>query len=1161
MALQDPRDPPPAVTLDDKYKLTEGRVFMSGTQALVRLPLIQIERDRAAGLNTGGFISGYRGSPLGTYDQELWRAKKLLKEHDIVFQSGVNEDLAMTAVWGSQQVGMRPTATKDGVFGIWYGKGPGLDRSMDVLKHANAAGSSPQGGVLAIVGDDHGAKSSTLPHQSDHNFKAAFVPFLYPASVHEYVEMGLLGLAMSRFTGAWVGFKATADTVETSVTVDLASEKRQIILPPFDFPEGGVHIRANDIWREEDTRLQLYKGFAAMAFAKANKIDRLVFDSPKPRFGIISTGKAYSDVMEALDELGIDAAVAADIGLRVYKVGMPWPLEPDGVRHFCEGLEEVLVVEEKREFIEHQLKWQLYNWDTNVRPRIVGKQDEKEGWLLRPDNELTLGTIARIIADRLSHFYVTDRIKERLAFLEAREVQKKTYAAPTVRSPYFCAGCPHNTSTKVPDGSRAMAGIGCHIMALWMDRAETFTQMGGEGCTWIGEAPFTTENHVFVNLGDGTYFHSGLLAIRQSVAAEVNVTYKILYNDAVAMTGGQHVDGELTVEQIAQQLVGEGLARIIIVAEDPDRHVKAAFPAGVEIRHRDEMENTQKELRDVAGTTAIVFDQTCAAEKRRRRKRGQFPDPDKRIFINKEVCEGCGDCSVQSNCVAVEPVETEFGRKRMINQSSCNKDFSCVKGFCPSFVEVSGAKIRKPDGKGKVDTFDDDLPLPQLPAMGADYNILVTGIGGTGVLTISALLGMAAHLEGKASATADMAGLAQKGGAVYSHVRLGETNDVLRSPRIITGGADLLFACDAVTGAGVVTQDLLNPKRTAAVVNSNIAPVSDFVRNRDFDFKTAQVERSIRANTNPNAADFVQADRIATAIMGDAIAANMMLLGYAWQKGLVPLKLDSLLAAIKLNAVAIAFNNKAFSLGRLLAHDPRKVEALVDAARGPLPEPPATKLEDIIAKRVADLVLYQDATYSARYASSVRAVIAAEQRMMPGSETLSIAVARYLYKLMAIKDEYEVARLYTDGRFEKAISAQFSGDFKQKVWLSPPLLSKVDPNTGRPEKKPFGPWIFTAFRMLAGLKKIRGSRWDLFARTAERKQERALLADYEQLLPKFASELTAQNHGLAVQLASLPDQIRGFGPVKEASVLLIEKERNRLMSLWPMGTVHKLAAE
>jgi indolepyruvate ferredoxin oxidoreductase len=1133
------------VTLDDKYLLNEGRVFMSGTQALVRLPLIQIRRDRAAGLNTGGFISGYRGSPLGNYDNELWRARKHLDAHGVVFQPGVNEDLAATAVWGSQQVGLRPGAKHQGVFGIWYGKGPGLDRSMDVLKHANAAGSSPYGGVLAIVGDDHGAKSSTLPHQSDHNFKAAFMPFLYPAYVHEYVEYGLLGLAMSRFSGCWVGLKATADTVETTATVDLASEHRAIIIPDFEMPEGGLHIRLGDVWREEDTRLQRYKGFAAIQFAKANKVDQLIWDSPKPRFGIISTGKSYADVVEALAELGITAEVARDIGLRLYKVGMPWPLEPDGVRAFAQGLEEVLVVEEKREFIEHQLKWQLFNWREDVRPRVIGKQDEKGEWLLSPDNELSPGRIAHVIAARLQRFFSTERINERLAFFARREAAKDSYAAPIKRSPYFCSGCPHNSSTKVPDGSRALAGIGCHIMALWMDRStDSFTQMGGEGVTWVGEAPFTDEKHIFVNLGDGTYFHSGLLAIRQAVAAKVTCTYKILYNDAVAMTGGQMVDGDISVEQIAAQLVGEGLTRIAVVSEMPERFAPASFPGGVSIYDRNEMPRIQEEFRELPGVTAIIYDQTCAAEKRRRRKRGQFPDPNKRIFINSAVCEGCGDCSVQSNCVSVEPVETEFGRKRRINQSSCNKDFSCVKGFCPSFVEVEGATLRKP-ALPKERDFSDGVPMPQVPALGTDYNIFVTGIGGTGVLTVSALLGMAAHLEGKASVTADMAGLAQKGGAVYSHVRLGQTNQDILSPRIMTGGADLLLACDAVTGAAPITQDFLDPSRTTAVVNSNTAPVADFVRNRDLDFQSLRVEKAIRAATRETATDLVAADLAATAILGDAIATNMLMFGYAWQRGRVPLSLESIMAAIKLNGVAVGFNVNAFNLGRLMAHDPAAVMAMVEATRGPAVKPLAQSLEDVIARRGAHLTGYQDAAYAARYRAVVAKVEAA------GYPDLSMAVAKNLAKLMAYKDEYEVARLYSDGRFEQAFAAQFDGADKRKVYLAPPLLSKIDPVSGRPIKQAYGPWIFTAFRVLAGFKGLRGTRWDVFGRTQERKMERQLIIDYEALIDTLLAGLRPDNVALAIELAALPDQIRGFGPVKEASVHKVKAQEAKLRSRWP----------
>ena len=1155
MALLDPR-----VTLEDKYTKQRGRVFMTGLQALVRLPMVQAARDHAAGLKTAGFISGYRGSPLGNYDQELWHARKLLEEKNIVFRSGVNEDLAATAVWGTQQVGLRPGAKYDGVFGIWYGKGPGLDRSMDVMKHANAAGTSPLGGVLAIVGDDHGAKSSTLPHQSDHNFQAAFMPFLYPSSVHEYVEYGLLGIAMSRFSGCWVGLKATADTVETGATVDLESEWREIVIPEFDMPEGGVHIRLGDVWREEDSRLQLYKGFAALAFAKANKIDKVIWDSPRPRLGIISAGKSYADTLQALDELGIDETVAAEIGLKLYKVGMPWPLEPDGIRQFCEGLEEVLVIEEKREFLEHQIKWQLYNWDEKVRPRVVGKYDETGQWLLHPDNELSLGEIAHVIAARIARFHQTDRIKAKLEVFAARAAAKKGYAAPIVRKPYFCSGCPHNTSTKVPEGSRAFAGIGCHIMALWMDRStDTFTQMGGEGVTWVGEAPFTDEKHVFCNLGDGTYFHSGILAIRQSVAAGVNITYKLLYNDAVAMTGGQHVDGELTVPELVQQLIGESVKKIVVLTEDMSRYTNIRFPDGVELLPRSELDRVQREFREMQGCTVIVYDQTCAAEKRRRRKKGQFPDPDKRVMINAAVCEGCGDCSVQSNCVSIEPLETEFGRKRAINQSSCNKDFSCLKGFCPSFVTVEGGRVATPALPKETD-FGSGLPMPAAPALADDYNIIVTGIGGTGVLTISAILGMAAHIEGKASTTADMAGLAQKGGAVYAQVRLAATNAHLLSPRIISGGADLLLACDAVVASSAAIQDLMSAERTATVVNSATQPVADFVRNRDLDFKGQQVERAIRNATREGAADFVAAEKIATAVMGDAIATNMMMLGYAWQKGRVPLLLESLEAAIRLNGVAVSFNERAFALGRLLAHDPAKVEALIAAARGPMAEPVAKSLADVLARRVADLTAYQNAAYAERYRQLVERARTAEATVTPGSEKLALAVARNAYKLMAYKDEYEVARLYTDGRFEQALKAQFGSHKGLKFHLSPPLLAKHDPATGRPKKMEFGGWMFRSFKLLAKLKGLRGTALDIFGYTDERRMERQLVEDYFATVEKLISGLSPERLELAVAIASVPDQIRGFGPVKEASLPGARKREAELWQAWEAKVTEKAAA-
>jgi len=1138
------------VSLDDKYKFTDGRVFLSGTQALVRLPLVQRARDRAAGLNTGGFISGYRGSPLGGFDQELWRAKKLLAAENIVFQPGLNEELGATAVWGSQHVGLRPGATVDGVFGIWYGKGPGLDRAMDVMKHANAAGTTPHGGVLAIVGDDHGAKSSTLPHQSDHNFQAAFVPFLAPASVHEFVEYGLLGIAMSRFAGTWVGFKATADTVETSATVDLATEHRSIILPPFDFPEGGVGIRGNDIWREEDTRLQRYKGFAAQAFAKANGIDRVVWQTPNPRFGIVTTGKAFADTMEALTELGIDERVASQIGLRVYKVGMPWPLEPDGIRAFAEGLEEVLVIEEKREFIEHQLRWQLYNWREAVRPRVVGKHDEDGNWLLSPDNELTPGTIAHVIAARIQRYYDTDAIRNRLAFFTDQDAKASAYEVPIKRTPYFCSGCPHNTSTKAPDGARTLAGIGCHIMALWMDRAETFTQMGGEGVTWVGEAPFTTEKHVFANLGDGTYFHSGLLAIRQSIAAKVNITYKILFNDAVAMTGGQTHDGELTPRAIAEQMVAENVAKAAVLTEDLSRYQGVTLPSSVRLLDRSALPAIQDEFAATPGTTVIVFDQTCAAEKRRRRKRKTMVDPAQRVFINTAVCEGCGDCSVQSNCVSIEPVETEFGRKRRINQSSCNKDYSCLKGFCPSFVTVDGATPRKAKA---ADVDLSGVPEPTIPAAGHGYNIMVTGIGGTGVLTVSALLGTAGHIEGLAATTADMAGLAQKGGAVYSAVRLGASNDNLTSPRIIAGGADLVLACDAVVAVDKATQTLMVPTRTAVVANADIAPTSDFVRHRDLDFRSAQVERAIRKAANPNSTSFIAADTIATTLLGDAIGANILLMGYAWQAGLIPLQRASIEAAIELNGTAVPFNKRAFALGRLLAHAPATVSAMVEAARGPVADPPATTLPELIARRVADLNAYQDAAYASKFSNLVARVQAA------GDDRLTEAVARSAYKLLAYKDEYEVGRLYSDGRFKAAFAAQFDGGAKPRVQLSPPLLARTDPATGRPKKYSFGPWVFTAFGVLAKMKGLRGTAFDPFGYSTERRHERAAFGEYVAKVDRLLAGLRPDNAALAIEIAALPLAVRGFGPVKSAAAVKVAAEETALWAKWPGEAIRAAA--
>jgi indolepyruvate ferredoxin oxidoreductase len=1142
-----------AVNLDDKYTLERGRIYLTGTQALVRLPMLQRARDLAAGHNTGCFISGYRGSPLGGYDQALWRAKTFLKKNHIHFQPGINEDMAATAIWGSQQLNLYKGAKYDGVFAAWYGKGPGVDRTVDVFKHGNSAGTSRLGGVLVFAGDDHGAASSTLAHQSDHIFTAAMMPVLYPASIQEYLDYGLLGWAMSRYSGCWVAFKCVTETVESSASVDI-DPGRLTINEPADFtmPPGGLNIRWPDPFLEQELRLQRHKVYAALAFARANRIDRVVIDSPKPRFGIIASGKSYLDVRQALDDLGIDDQLAADIGIRLYKVGMVWPLEREGARNFAEGLEEVLVVEEKRAIIENQLKEQLYNWKESVRPRVIGKFDEEREWILPSAAELTPAMIARVIAQRIGRFFTSPRIEERLAFIAAKERALSQEKPKTVRLPYFCSGCPHNTSTRVPEGSRAMAGIGCHFMSIWMDRGtSTFTQMGGEGTPWIGQAPFTDERHVFANLGDGTYMHSGILAIRASVAAGVNITYKLLYNDAVAMTGGQPLDGQLTVPQITHQVHGEGVAKTVVVTDEPKKYPSGtSFAPGVTIRHRDELDAVQRELREIPGATVLVYDQTCAAEKRRRRKRGLFPDPPKRVFINEAVCEGCGDCSVQSNCVAVEPLETELGRKRAINQSACNKDFSCLKGFCPSFVTVNGGSLRKAKAAPGAAVAGAAVPLPELPPLDEPYGILVTGIGGTGVVTIGAILGMAAHAQGLGVSVLDMAGLAQKNGAVLSHVRIARQPSDIHAVRVAAGGARLVLGCDMVVAAGTEALGKVQNGLTRALINGHLAPTAAFALDRDVDFHEASLRRSIRQAAGDNLTEFVDATRIATALMGDAIATNMFMLGYAFQRGVIPLSLEALEKAIEINGAAVEMNRQALNWGRLYAHDPKRVE---EAARPSLPvaEPEAPRtLAEIVDRRVTLLTAYQDANYALRYRRLVERVTAAESARAKGASGLAEAVARNAFKLMAYKDEYEVARLFAGRDFRRRLEAQFEGDYTLNFHLAPPILAKRDARTGEAAKMAFGPWMMRVFALLAPLKRLRGTRFDPFGRTAERQQERALIADYFALMEELAATLSPANHALAVQLANLPDAIRGFGHVKERAIAAAKAKEAGLLAAY-----------
>ncbi len=1155
-----------APSLDDKYSQVGGRVYLTGYQALVRLLLIQKARDEAAGLDTAGFVSGYRGSPLGGLDQTLWKARGHLQRAGIVFQPGINEDLAATAVWGSQQVNLSPQAKHDGVFAMWYGKGPGVDRCGDVFRHGNAAGSSKHGGVLVIAGDDHAAKSSTLPHQTDHFFKSMMMPVLTPAGVQEYIDFGVHGYALSRYSGCWVAFKALADTVETSASVDVDPRRVQVRLPTdFALPADGLNIRWPDPPLVQEKRLLHYKLYAALAYCRSNGLNRTVIDSPAPRLGIITSGKSYLDVRQAFDDLGIDEALAAEIGIRLYKVGMVWPLEADGVRAFAEGLDEILVVEEKRQLLEYQLKEELYNWREDVRPRVIGKFDEKGEWahVVRPDGtidhgdwllpaagELTPAMIARVIASRIERFFTSERIRSRLAFLEAKE---RTLAARNFaidRVPTFCSGCPHNTSTHVPEGSRALAGIGCHYMVTWMPerRTGTFTQMGGEGVPWVGQAPFTHEKHIFANLGDGTYFHSGLLAIRQAVAAKVNITYKILYNDAVAMTGGQPVDGSLSVPQIVQQLRAEGVHNIVVVTDGSERAYGPADLPHVPMRHRDELDAIQRELRESGGVTALIYDQTCAAEKRRRRKRGTYPDPARRVFINEAVCEGCGDCGVKSNCMSILPVETEFGRKRQIDQSSCNKDYSCLNGFCPSFITIEGGRLRKGQAVQADETAFAELPEPRIPATTRPFGLLVTGVGGTGVVTIGALVGMAAHLDGKGVTVLDMTGLAQKGGSVFSHVRIADHPESLHAVRIAAGEADAVIGGDAIVTASVEALAKVSTSRTRALVNIAETPTSAFARDPDWKFPLDRMQAAIRDATGGNAL-FLDASSLAATLMGDAIATNLFLLGHAWQQGLVPVSHASLMQAIELNATAVDMNKRAFLWGRRAAHD---LAAVMRCAQPQASvRAPAKTLAELVARRVEVLTAYQDAAYGARYRRLVEGVLAVEAEKAGASSTrLAEAVARNYFKLLAYKDEYEVARLYTDPAFWDRVHATFEGDFAVRFHLAAPLLARPDPNTGHIAKRSFGPGMMRLFRLLARMKGLRGTRWDVFGYTAERRAERQLIAQYERDVAELLETLSWDRLDDAIAIARLPEQIRGYGHVKAQSMAAAAQQRERLLAAW-----------
>ncbi|MCC0046294.1 MAG: indolepyruvate ferredoxin oxidoreductase family protein [Rhodobacteraceae bacterium] len=1132
------------VSLADRFDLTKSSVLLNGTQALVRLMLVQKERDRRAGLHTGGYVSGYRGSPLGAVDQQMAREDKLLRANDILFRPGLNEDLAATAIWGTQQAELRGEGKYDGVFALWYGKGPGVDRSGDVMRHANMAGTSPHGGVLMAMGDDHTGESSTVCHQSDWALVDAYMPIVSPAGVQEILDFGLYGFALSRFSGLWVGLKTMKDTVEVTSVVDGGLDRMAFVTPDFPMPEGGLNIRLKDHWIAQEARMIDHKRFAAEAFARANRIDRRVWGKPGARIGFVAAGKNWLDLTHALDLLGIDAAEAERLGITTYKIGQTFPLDMTSFHDWAEGLDLIVVVEEKRKLIEVQIKEAIF--DDRRGRRVYGWYKSGAGGMHEDElfpTRMALDPV--MVAARIGDILVeegrgTDRVKAALQVIGDAQKSANTQDL-AARLPYFCSGCPHNTSTKVPEGSRAYAGIGCHFMVQWMDRSTTgFTHMGGEGANWIGEAPFSTRAHVFQNLGDGTYNHSGVLAIRAALAAGTNITYKILFNDAVAMTGGQTNEGGLTADRIAREVQAMGVGHIAVVVDEKEDLDRGRFPSGIAFHPREELLKVEEKFRDISGVSVILYVQTCAAEKRRRRKRGTFPDPDRRVFINTDVCEGCGDCGVQSNCVSIVPVETELGRKRAIDQSSCNKDFSCLNGFCPSFVTLEGAKVKKA-ATAALDL--PDLAEPALPAIAGTHNVVITGVGGTGVVTVGAVLAMAAHLDGKAAGMMEMAGLAQKGGAVHIHLRLAERPQDINAIRVAVGEADCVIGGDLVVTAGSKTLGLMRQGRTGAVVNSHEIITGEFTRNREFRLPSGQMRLALEARLKDRAA-FFDATDLAAKLLGDAIYSNMLVLGAAWQKGLVPVSLAAIRAAIEMNGAAVAGNLRAFDIGRwAVAHPEQAAEVTAED------DPKALTLQEKIDFRANRLAAYQDRAYADRFRALVDRA----------PEPLKEAVAKGYHHLLAYKDEYEVARLHLETA-QKA-KAEFDGDLRMTFHLAPPVLGGKGPD-GRPRKRAFGPWVLTLFGVLARMKGLRGTVLDPFGWLPERRVERALIAQYEADMAEVLPLVAPPTEGAVRALAELPLAIRGFGPVKDAAVEKAARQRAELLAaIRAGGTPQAQAAE
>jgi indolepyruvate ferredoxin oxidoreductase len=1149
---------PPKTTLDDKYLKSSGRVFISSNQALVRLPLDQARRDRAAGLKTAGYISGYRGSPLGVYDSALWAAQKLLDSHDIRFVPGLNEELAVSAIRGTQELAWFGHSGFAGVFGLWYGKGIGVDRACESLKLGNLEGASAKGGFLAVAGDDHGGKSSDSAHQSEHTLIAAYLPILYPATIGEILSFGLFGWAMSRYSGSYVALKCITDTLDLSGSVDVPDAYRPYATPAdIELPSEGLNLRPSlpPLTEEEwviDKRLP-----AATAFARANGIDRTAIDAAHRTLSIVSAGKAYLDVRQALADLGLDEETCGRLGIRLYKPGLIWPMDKERLTQFAQGSTAVLVVEEKRPVMEDQIARHLYSVSADRRPALAGKQDLKSAPLLASAGELTVPQVRRAIKTVLDQIGISDeRIEARSGAFKGLESRALKLGSSTIRPAYFCSGCPHNTSTNIPDGSMALGGIGCHgLVAVVMDRNTLqFMPMGHEGSNWASVSAFVDTPHIFANMGDGTYSHSGILAIRASVAAKANITYKLLYNDAVAMTGGQPVELQMTPIDMVRQLISEGVCPVRLVSDHPEQYEGLTLSPEASLHHRDELDRLQRELREVKGVSAIVYEQTCAAEMRRRRKRGLMDDPDRRVFINPDVCEGCGDCSVQSNCISVQPLETEFGRKRKIDQSTCNKDYSCLNGFCPSFVTITGAKIavRAAGDPERLKTLIAKLPEPAVAALDAKgYNILVGGIGGTGVLTVGALLGMAAHLDGKGCTILDMTGMAQKGGAVTSHIRIGPDPKGIYASRLSEGMTDVLICCDMIVGSGPVVLKTVRPGHTAAILNEDVTPTGAFQTNANMDIGEDKMRAAIAEAIDGGPLFALHASRLSTALTGDSIGTNILMLGYAAQKGLLPVSIASIEEAIRLNGSFVKGNLRTFALGRLAAHAPDALAKELDEQTG---EVPLATVDDVLASRTRLLTAYQNAGYAARYrdfVNDIRTRVAA--RALEEGEVFVREVALSLARLMAYKDEYEVARLYADPLFLRRLRDQFSGEFKMSFHLAPPLLPGQDPS-GRPKKREFGPWAMTLFKLLARLKGLRGTVFDPFGYTADRRMERRLIGDYRELISRIAGRLDQRNISAGIELARAAAEIRGYGPVKGASIKDYDRRLKSLRDTFETGS-------